>query len=182
MAQHASLLKQLLPASYDTGSRVLSALLQAEGNALDAAVLLSDQLLAEDDPRTAMQLIPDWERVLGNSANADTASRRAFLVGKLNEVGGQSKQYFIDLAKSLGFVITIDEFGPANVLADVMAPMYTSEWYFVWRINAAVNANYRQATVMDTVMDAFASWGNADFEAAMREDAPAHTQVLFAYN
>lgn len=424
---HSDLLKQLLPSSYDTTGRVLNAALQAEGNALDAAALLADQLLIEDDPRTAMQLVPDWERVLGSCARSqyqigpgkysitqgelvdfsrasaatyfdgvnlktaaaniarfeagylliedagtnyaseyletfyntnnpafsphanvtgaypdycpgtivwrvahgasnqnqanlynmqgqtgrifaqvgvlknqgvlgatvvywdgagrvgcnvtiDTATglatslstpdcygvddygsywrlrwstsgayplvsglqfpiiflanmaganssfvysglqletggwssyhgntavaalhqraadishawmplsiqqRRSFLAGKLNEVGGQSKPYFIDLAKSLGYTITIDEFVPATVMSDVMTPMYTREWYFVWRVNSTANANYRQATVMDTVMDAFASWGNADFETALREDAPAHTQVLFAYN
>ncbi|MEI7456548.1 MAG: putative phage tail protein [Nitrosomonadales bacterium] len=181
MNTHATLLKQLLPASYDTNGRVLAAMLQAEGNALDAACLQADMLLTEADPRTALQQIPAWERVFGASANADTPSRRAYLVGKLNETGGQSKQYFIDLAKSLGFTITIDEFTPADILADVMNPMFSLDWLFAWRVNAAANANYRQATVLDTVMDGFASWGNADFEAALREDAPAHTQVLFAY-
>ena len=181
MNKHADLLARLLPASYDPSGRVLAAQLQAEGNALDMANLLADMLLVEADPRTALQQIPAWERVLGGSVFADTASRRAFLLGKLNETGGQHKQYFIDLASSLGFAVTIDEFTPADILADVMSPMFSVDWLFSWRVNAAANANYRQATVLDTVMDGFASWGNADFEAALREDAPAHTQVLFAY-
>lgn len=156
-------------------------MLQAEGNALDACELLADRLLDEDDPRTALLQIPAWERVLGSSALTDTASRRTFLAAKLNEVGGQSKQYFIDLAASLGYTITIDEFSPATVMSDVMTMLFNTEWRFVWRVNSTANSNYRQSTVMDTVMDAFASWGNADFEAAIREDAPAHTFVLFFY-
>jgi len=182
MVNHASLLKQLLPASYDTAGRVLSATINAEGRAMDAASFRADALLSEFDPRTALQTIPEWERVLGKGTYASMGARRAFLIGKLNEVGGQSKQYFIDLAKSLGFVITIDEFRPSDLMANVMAPMFTQEWHFVMRINAGIGASYHQATVMDTVMDALAYWGSADFEAALREDAPAHVQVLFAYN
>lgn len=184
MNRHADLLARLLPTSYDPTGRVLAAQLQAEGNALDTANLLADMLLSEADPRTALQQIPAWERVLGSSMFADTASRRAFLVGKLNETGGQSKQYFIDLAASLGFAITIAEFTPTNIMADVMAMMYTPEWSYAWQINvqAGWNYAYSQADISSTVMEPLAHWSqNADFENALREDAPAHTQVLFKY-
>ena len=185
MNKHADLLARLLPASYDPSGRVLAAQLQAEGNALDMANLLADMLLVEADPRTALQQIPAWERVLGGSVFADTASRRAFLLGKLNETGGQHKQYFIDLASSLGFAITITEFTPTNIMADVMAMMYTPEWSYAWQINvqAGWNYAYAQADISSTVMEPLAHWNqNTDFECALREDAPAHTQVLFKYN
>lgn len=181
MNAHADLLKRLMPTSYDPAGRVLNALLAAEGAALDVAAANSGVLLVEDDPRSAMQTIPDWERVLGASVNRSTAARRAFLVGKLNESGGQSRDYFVALAASLGYRVTLDEFRPATVLDSVMTPLTGVIWRFVWRVNVAAASGYRQASVLDTVMDAFASWGNADFEAAMREDAPAHTLVLFAY-
>lgn len=185
MNKHADLLARLLPASYDPSGRALAAQLQAEGNVLDTANLLADMLLAEADPRTALQQIPAWERVLGGSAFSDMASRRAFLLGKLNETGGQHKQYFIDLASSLGFAITITEFTPTNILADVMAMMFTQEWFYAWQINvqAGWNYAYAQADINSTVMEPLSRWNqNVDFENALREDAPAHTKVLFKYN
>lgn len=185
MAKHIDLLRNLLPASYDSRAHILAASLNAEGNALDTAVLYADQLLVESDPRTALQLIPAWERLLDNSIYNDTVTRRAGLQAKLNEVGGQDAAYFIDLAATLGFVVTITEFQPTNIMADVQMPMFTPDWYFVWQVNvnAGWNYAYAQADIMATVTDAFARWNhNQDFEALLREDAPAHTQLLFAYH
>jgi uncharacterized protein YmfQ (DUF2313 family) len=185
MKTHTDLLRQLLPASYNSIGRVLTASLSAEGNALDNVALYANQLLIEADPRTALGLIPAWERVLGSALNSDTAVRRATLQAKLNELGGQDAAYFIALAATLGFVISITEFQPSSIMADVLLPMFTPEWYFVWQVNvnAGWNYAYAQADIMATVTDAFARWNqNQDFEALLREDAPAHTQLLFAYH
>lgn len=185
MADHTTLLKQLLPASYDASGRVLSASLQTEGAALDQALLLGDTILSEGDPRSTIQLLLGWERVLGKSAALDTPARRTFLVGKLNETGGQDQGYFIALAASLGFNVTITEFKPATILDDVMAPIYTPEWRYAWQVNvqAGWNTAYTQADILSNVLEPLGRWNqNTDFEAAMREDAPAHTQLLFKYN
>lgn len=187
MAKHTNLLRQLLPSSYDSSGRVLAASLSAEGNALDNVALYATQLLIEADPRTALQLIPAWERVLGSALNSDTAVRRSTLQAKLNELGGQDAAYFIDLAATLGFFVSITEFQPSDIMADVLLPMFTPEWYFVWQVNVNAGWNYAyaqaQADIMATVTDAFARWNqNQDFEAMLREDAPAHTQLLFVYH
>lgn len=182
MAAYSDLLGRLLPAhSVNPAGRVLAACLRAEGNALDAASVWAGALLVEDDPRTSWYLLPAWERVLGTGIATDTAARHAFLAAKLNETGGQSRAYFIALAQSLGIDITIDEFLPVTVLGDVMSPMLAYEWRFVWRVNLPLAAQVRAATVLSPVMEALAAWGYQDFETMLREDAPAHTLVLFAY-
>lgn len=182
MAAYTELLARLLPTrSVDPAGRVLAACLQAEGNALDTAAVWAGALLAEDDPRTSWYLLPAWERVLGTGHATDIAARHAYLAAKLNETGGQSRAYFIALAQSMGISITIDEFFPVTVLMDVMSPMLAYEWRFVWRVNLPVAAQVRTATVLSPVMEALAAWGYQDFETMLREDAPAHTLVLFAY-
>lgn len=62
-------------------------------------------------PFTAVALLSDWERVLGLSVSSGMTiqARRQQIMAKLNETGGLSRSYFIRLAKSLGYDITIDE-------------------------------------------------------------------------
>ena len=103
---HSELLKRLLPpVAYNPNAPVLSADLEAEGRALDAAQLAADQILIEADPRTTIQFFTDWERIAGlpdsccgTDAASTLAERRARLVEKITSTGGQSRQYFIDLA------------------------------------------------------------------------------------
>lgn len=85
-------------------TQVLEALAQ-EPARLHAEALA---LLDEADPRTTAQLLYDWERVAGLpspcvTTEQSTAERRNALVARLTGVGGQSRQYFIDLATRLGF-------------------------------------------------------------------------------
>ncbi|MEW6562704.1 MAG: putative phage tail protein [Pseudomonadota bacterium] len=163
---HTHILSLLLPSPYDATARILSAELNAEGNALDAASSSADSLLSECDPRIATQLLSDWERVFGNSISASVDQRRAYVAGRVAETGGQSKTYFTDVARNMGYVITIDEFIPCNIMHDVMYPLCLEEFRFVWRINAHATAT--------------AAWVN-DFEAAMLKDSPAHTKLIFTY-
>lgn len=179
---HAELLTLLLPISYDPNGRVLSAEVQAEGRALDQAASHGDGLLAEADPRSTAELLSDWERLFGVlPATNSPRIRREAVLARLAARGGQSRAYLIALAKTLGYDITIEEFRPATVTSDVTSPLFSDDWRFVFRINVAANSGLWRATVMDTVADPLASFGDAEFESAMREDAPANTLALFAY-
>jgi len=83
-----------------------------------------DDVLRETDPRSASELLSDWETELGlPSACAPLATslgeRRDAAHTKLTERGGQSRQYFIDLAAKLGFAVTITEFKRRTVRSGV---------------------------------------------------------------
>lgn len=78
----------------------------------------ADDVINESDPRSALELLADWERVCGlpDACSAELGTtlqeRRAAVVAKLTGMGGTSKAYFLALAEAMGYAIEIDEFRP----------------------------------------------------------------------
>lgn len=108
---YRELLYLLLPDGYARDGLHLNAGLQAEGNMLANVERSGQDVLNGVTPLTAVALLSDWERVLALPVSAGMAiqARRQQIMAKLNETGGLSRSYFIRLAKSLGYDITIDE-------------------------------------------------------------------------
>lgn len=80
----------------------------------------ADLLERESDPRKTIELLPDWERAWGLPdpcfPDATTiAERQRMLVLYMTWLGGQSRQYYTDLLKWIGFDIHIQEFAPFMV-------------------------------------------------------------------
>lgn len=146
----------------------------------------AEQLLDEADPRTTNELLTDWERVAGlpepclAHVPQSSADRRQALVAKLTRAGGQSRQFFIDLAASIGYAITITEFSPQDVTSDVDYPLYGEDWAFAWKVNSALNT-VTELTVEGAVDDPLAWWGNEELECVIGDRKPAHSVVIFAY-
>lgn len=96
----------------------LGRLLTALAEGLAEADARAKQLLEESLPDSALEMLPDWERVVGlpdacSTELANTiAERRMNVVAKLTMRGGASKAWFIAFAAKLGYVIEIDEFRP----------------------------------------------------------------------
>ena len=73
-------------------------------------------LLSESYPGSALETLSDWERVCGlpdpciEPPLTGLQERRAVVLAKLATRGGQSRAYYIAVAKALGFDITITEF------------------------------------------------------------------------
>jgi len=184
---NTELLKRLLPpGAYDPNAPLISAELQAEGNALDAAQMAAGVILAEADPRTTLLMLPDWERALGlpdpcAGALQTVEQRRAAVVAKITRRGGQTRAFFIALAAELGYAITIAEFGQHSVLSAVNALLYNWPWRFTWRVSAPL-INTRNYTVLSAVNEPFSVSGNEMLECAILTYKPAHTFVQFAYS
>lgn len=146
------------------------------------------QLLEEADPRTTAELFADWERVAGLpdacviafAGDQTAAQRRASLVGRLATLGGQSAAYYIALAASLGYTVTITEFWEHAVTDDVEHPLYGAAWNFAWQVNGALNT-VTDITVESVVEDSISAWGNTLLECVLKRLAPAHSTVLFSY-
>ncbi|EAU55823.1 YmfQ family protein [Mariprofundus ferrooxydans] len=183
---HAELLKRLLPpVAYDSQAPNISVELQADGKALDAAKGSADAILAEADPRTTYYLLPDWERELGLPDPCvgplpTIAQRRDAVATKAHMKGGQSIPFFIGLAASLGYTITITEFKHHTVDSDMDTPLYSEEWRFAWQINASLQT-IRDMTVDSGVDEPMRSWGNQILECAMGRFRPSHSTLLFSY-
>ena len=185
LAQLQALLPQGPAWPRDAGA-TLTKLLRAMADELARVDSRAGQLIDETDPRTTAELLADWERVAGLpdscvTAAQTTAQRRAALHARLTTLGGQNVSYFIALAASLGYTVTITEFRLHTVEDDVEYPLYGHPWQFAWQINAPLNT-VGTLSVTDTVADPLAWWGNELLECVIRRLKPAHTHVLFAYS
>jgi len=148
----------------------------------------ASDLLEEADPRSTAQLLLDWERVAGlpdgcvsdSEVDLSTAQRQAALLGRLTMVGAQSAAYFQQLAASLGYSVTVQEFSPFDV-NDVVSEAITGvDWAHAWGVNAVLNQPV-DFTVTSTVLDALSSWSNVVLECVLQRFKPAHSVLIFSY-
>ncbi len=144
-----------------------------------------EALLEEADPNTTVELLPDWERVVGlpdTCVPGDQTSeqRRNALVARIARTGGISRQHLIDAAAYLGYTITITEFLPHSVDSDVDYPLYGADWAFAIQVNApSITVHF---LTVDSDVDApLAWWGNEQLECTMRRNKPGGRFILFAY-
>ncbi len=165
----------------------LTALLDALAQELAHVDVEAESLVDEADPRTTAQLLTDWERVAGLpdvcvTATQTTAERRDALVQKIANLGGQSRQFFIDLAARLGYTITITEFHPFQVGESAVGDALNGDpWIFAWQVNAPAGQIREFKVGESAVGDPLRSWGDELLECVIERLKPAHTHVIFAY-
>lgn len=164
---------------------LLSAMADRAASQHARVVTLAD---AEAYPAETSEMLPDWERAFGlpdacGHAGDTAAERRAALLARIAERGGQSRAYFIAVAAALGYTVTIDEFRPARIgVATIGTPIYSPEWIFTWRVNAPAETVTDASIGVSVIGDPLRSWGNATLECVIRRIAPARSVVLFGYS
>lgn len=168
------------------------------------------QLFDEADPRTALELLPDWERVVGlpdpcTGAIASTVpERRLAIVGALTARGGQSIVYLTQLAASLGYAIAIEEFrlSRAGAMRAGDACHGIDDWAFTFEVDVlppgAVPGGVDPITGITAFTaidvgvvflragtgrsgDRLQTFGSSAIECVIRRARPAHTSTIFAY-
>lgn len=184
---YVAMLVSLLPAGAAwprDPDAVLQLVLSSLANELSKVDDRATALLVENDPRSTVELIEDWERVfnLPDSCVVNTTlsvqERRAAIEARMTTVGGQSKAFFIEYAFRLGYTITIDEFFPYFEGEELI----NEGMEYTWRINAP-GLTVRDFRVGDsTVGEDLRTWGNEPLECAMNKLKPAHTVLLFGYD
>lgn len=143
-------------------------------------------LIEETDPRTILELLAQWEAVCGLpdpcTGQARTlAERRDRVLAKWTARGGQSKVFFVGLAATLGYDITITEMRMRQHGRSRHGEPYGArEWHFVWRVNAAL-VNRRRRTLGSPHGEPYATWGNKALECVFERLKPAHTKIIFSY-
>lgn len=161
-----------------------------------SAMFSSAESLAVDlrnqsaDPLVAIEMLPDWERLLGLPDDCTVglelsiAQRQRAAFARLVERGGQSKPYFIALAEAYGEPgCTIDDgFAQMTCNDDCNDVLYSLEDVFTWRVNIPRPINQVEAmTCNDDCNDSLASFTISLAECPITERKPAHTQVIFSY-
>ena len=152
-------------------------------------------LLEEADPLTALELLPDWERVAGlpdacNPADGTVRERQLAVTRKLTGLGGQSRAYFIDLASRLGLEVEIVEFAPFDATCRVDAELCEDAWRFAFEIRALPASEssgaialvrFADLTTESRVDERLRSFGVDSLECVVSRASPAQSIVLFAY-
>lgn len=188
MTTLADQLRLLLPpVSYDGSAPYLSATIEAEANALNLADAKAGMVYSTIFPDSGEGLA-DWERVLGLPdpclvGQPQTVGQRVqAVVSKLSGRAGQSKPFFIALAKSLGYDITITTFRSARAgIARAGDAINGGDWSFTWRVNApAVTVSYARAGATGAG-DPLTAWGNSALECRLGQMKPAESILLFGY-
>jgi uncharacterized protein YmfQ (DUF2313 family) len=183
----AALLAALLPpVSYAPTAPKMQITLRAEGAALDAAQRSADRVRASVTPFGAVELLPDWERVLGLTAQGGYQERLNAVLAKLAEVGGLSIPYFLRLAERLGYTITIDEPQPFRAgTSRAGDSLYISDVIWCWRVvvtgTAAGLRIFQFRAGSSTAGERLLAFGDPVIEAVFEDLKPAHTFVYFAY-
>jgi uncharacterized protein YmfQ (DUF2313 family) len=164
----ADLLRSLLPpVAYDPSGPRLSAWIDAEAAALQAARDGGDTLLARMHPATADTDVSSWERLYAlTPAPSDSLAKRIQVVlAKMGELGGISRAYFVRLAASQGYGITISE--PRAFRCGISRcgeRLYGEDVVFVWDV---------------TINTRPVGGDDAALKALFNDLKPAHTQCDF---
>ena len=133
-------------------------------------------------------MLPDWERVArlpdkcSGVLEETIQGRRHALLTKLTSTGGQSPGYFIGIAATLGYTVTIEEFRPFRVGRSRVGDSLTNgDWIFTWLVRAPEVSvtSFRVGT--SAVGERLRTWGNDTLECKLNQLKPAHTIALFAY-
>ena len=152
-------------------------------------------LITENDPRFCAETfyewldewgVPDecldaWGKIIANQLTSKML--RQALVQKVTTVGSQTLRFFIDLAKSYGYHITIEECRPFSTMSRVMDALYEDYRYHHWRaqIRTGRKGKIFYHDVMGTVDEPLAWWGDKIIECLLRKYCPAHAVVEFCY-
>jgi uncharacterized protein YmfQ (DUF2313 family) len=194
-AAYARALKALLPPGRlwkkDLDS-VLSKLFLAIGDEFARIDERVHELLDEHDPRTTLELLEEWEDMLGlpdeclEETPETINERRAAIVSKYTAQGGQSADYYVQLAAALGYTVTISEYVVARSGRLRSGDrIYGTAWAFAWLVTidgyeAETNTIFRSGT--GRAGDRLRGYDELDIECIFERVAPAHTVVLFNYS
>ena len=152
----------------------------------------ADLLQIETDPRYTLQLLAEWERAYGLPDPCipvvqTLTERRAALAQKIAMQGGQSRAFFIGVAASLGYAITIKEYRAAQFglssFGGLRGRLNPPAFRFVWTVTVLGNRLTRaRFGVTSFGRDPLLAIRRAeDLECIFRRLKPAHTLLFFAY-
>lgn len=182
-------LKKLLPpVSYNRNGANLDIELQAEANSLDGVNFSANAVLGAITPFNANNMLADWERVLGIPSDITMLYqlRLELVLQKLAGMGGLSIAYFIGLATSMGYIITIIE-GAGDIFRAgrnrASDRISSAESMWLWRVNVrsvAQKVYYFRAGLSRT-SDRLRIYTDPVIEAVFNDLKPAFTLCVFSY-
>lgn len=152
----------------------------------------ADLFEIETDPRFTLELLGEWERAYGLPDPCipvvqTLPERRQALAQKIAMQGGQSRAFFIGVAASLGYAITITEyrafqFGLSS-FGGARGRFNPATFRYCWSVTVAgARLRHFQFGVSSFGRDPLLSIRRAeDLECIFGRTKPAHTLLFFSY-
>ncbi|MEP9350560.1 putative phage tail protein [Xanthobacter sp. KR7-225] len=167
---------------------LLAAVLEPLAGLLADLEASAEAMMDEVDPRSAVACLEDFERVLGpdpcgrDLATLSLPQRQQLAHQRWTARGGQSPQYFIDLAAARGVAITIEEVHPSQAGVLCMDDeLVEPPEQFIWRVLIPLGT-WDDFRVDESAMDdRLYDFQPSDVECDIMRAAPAHTSVVFTY-
>jgi len=148
----------------------------------------ANYLLVDSFPATTYELLPEWESTLGlpdpcAGESPTVQQRRAQVVARISNSGGQSAAYYIGFAAKLGYGITVTNFAPFRCgQSSCGQQLGNTDWFFTWSVNAPLNTVVRFAAGQSAAGEPLGSWNNTVLQCELNAIAPAHTVLQFRYS
>jgi len=188
-AQYVEVVQGLLPKGklwLRNGFGVLFTLLLGISDELARVDQAIDSILEEADPRTAKDLISDWENFVSLPDSTQAIStlldeRRADVHRKLTDPGGQSDDVFASLAQSFGYSVKVRNFTPfcagtGTAGKEVFSPSWRGHWGVF-----ATGIVVRHFSAGDSAGQPLTSWRNSILEAVIKKAAQSQSTPHFYY-
>lgn len=179
-----------LPRGWALGRRggILDALMSALAAPVADVEREAETMMDEVDPRMAVRLLPDFERVLGpdpcgRDQNELTREQRQRIAHqRWTARGGQSVSYFVETAARLGALIEIEEYWP-SVAGGLQAgePLIAQGEQFTWLVKLALIDEWLFRAGQNAAGEPLGGLTLSDIECELRRLKPAHTQLIFSY-
>lgn len=174
------------PVSYDPNAKYLSAELGAEAAVMDTVRASARRVLDSITPFNASVTLSDWERIYAITPRpgATIQERRQNVLVRMAATGGLSIPYFISLAASLGYTITITE--PRAFQAGVNRAgdrLFVEGMRWVWQVNVLGDGvpKYRFRAGASAAGELLLTFGVSLLESTFKDLKPAFTDCYFTY-
>ena len=190
MPNNINTLQQLLPQGFawqhNNQDTNLYALLVALAIELDLVEAQLDKLRTQLHPNSATELLPDWLAMLALPDTCTQVSTVQELQGQAWEryiqTGGTSAVYFIALAASLGYPITIADNPPFRANRNTTGqPLNGGQRRYSWTVTAPLQRIVRFTVGISRTGDPLLTRTDGVLECILNRLKPAHTQIEFKY-
>lgn len=178
---HDLILSQLFPLQDLAGVFVSDIII--EGAALDVVEDTIQRLLVEMFPFTSNDLLACWERVLATSPATDAtrSDRVGEILFRLRSLGRLDRAYFIDIAQTIGFDITITELRP--LMAGIMtagSEVLAEHTQWIWQVSIDGGFTRSFQAGVSSAGSPISWYRNKQhLDDIFNELKPAHTLVIF---
>lgn len=151
---------------------------------------LAQRLLREADPRSTVDMLSDWEEAAGLPESCAGVPQLTYqerieaLVQRLTRIGGQSITYYLSVAESLGYTISVEEFRPFiaghSCIGDPVGGGDVVRFY--WRVTVPDAKIVYFSCGTAECGDSLSEIRRAELlECILNRLKPAHTILLFSY-